>query len=83
MAAFLRRTVFSRPPEPTVLQVMLGTVTNVNEHWWKLPERAVVPETVLERIDANGKAMNTNPFLLSGKMTGKRLRRAKTQCFSR
>ncbi|MBJ7376982.1 hypothetical protein [Sphingobium sp.] len=49
---------------------MIDTVTNVNEHWWKLPERAVVPETVLERIDANGEAMNTNPFLLPGKMTG-------------
>lgn len=42
---------------------MINTVTNVNEHWWKLPERAVVPETVLERIDANVKAMR--PILFS------------------
>ena len=53
----------ARLPEPAVLQAVVDTVTNVNEHWWKLQERAVVPETVLERIDAHVKAMT--PILIS------------------
>lgn len=47
----------ARLPEPAVLQAVVDTVTKVHEHWWKLPERAVVPDVVLERIDAHVKAM--------------------------
>jgi serine/threonine-protein kinase HipA len=47
----------ARLPEPAVLQAVVETVACVNEHWWHLPERAVVPATVLERIDAHVKAM--------------------------
>jgi serine/threonine-protein kinase HipA len=47
----------ARLPEPAVLQAVVETVARVNEHWWHLPERAVVPAKVLERIDAHVKVM--------------------------
>ncbi len=47
----------ARLPEPAVLQAVVETVDKVHEHWWKLPERTVVPGAVLERIDAHVKAM--------------------------
>lgn len=47
----------ARLPEPAVLQAVVDTVDKVHEHWWKLPERTVVPGAVLERIDAHVKAM--------------------------
>lgn len=53
----------ARLPEPTVLRAVVDTVMSVNEHWWKLPERTVVPAAVLERIDAHVMAMT--PILLS------------------
>lgn len=47
----------ARLPEPAVLQAVVETVEHVNEHWWHLPERAVVPGAVIERIDAHVRAM--------------------------
>lgn len=41
----------ARLPEPAVLKAVVGVVERVNAHWWGLPERAVVPENVLQRID--------------------------------
>jgi serine/threonine-protein kinase HipA len=45
----------ARLPEPAVLQAVVETVARVNDHWWTLPERAVVPTAVSERIDAHVK----------------------------
>jgi serine/threonine-protein kinase HipA len=36
---------------------VVETVAVVNERWWQLPERDIVPATVLERIDAHVKAI--------------------------
>lgn len=47
----------ARLPEPAVLRAVTDTVERVNESWWTLPERAIVPEKVLERIDAHVKLM--------------------------
>lgn len=47
----------ARLSEPAVLKAVFETVELVNEHWWHLPERDVVPAKVLERIDAHVKAM--------------------------
>jgi serine/threonine-protein kinase HipA len=47
----------ARLPEPAVLQAVVETVALVNERWWQLPERDIVPATVLERIDAHVKAI--------------------------
>src|SRR5690606_31814848 len=44
-------------PEPAVLKAVLDIVERANAHWWELPERAVVPERVLERIDEHMKMM--------------------------
>lgn len=44
-------------PEPAVLKAVVETVERVNAHWWGLPERAHVPEAVLERIDTHVKTM--------------------------
>lgn len=41
----------ARLPEPGVLKAVIDVVERVNAHWWGLPERSVVPENVLERID--------------------------------
>ncbi len=47
----------ARLPEPAVLEAVVETVARVHAHWWKLPEREVVPLNVLERIDAHVRAM--------------------------
>lgn len=47
----------ARLPEPAVLKAVIDVVERVNAHWWGLPERAVVPEKVLERIDEHVKTM--------------------------
>ncbi|XUR38832.1 Type II toxin-antitoxin system HipA family toxin (plasmid) [Rhizobium leguminosarum bv. trifolii] len=47
----------ARLPEPAVLKAVIDVVERVNRHWWSLPERAVVPEKVLERIDEHVKVM--------------------------
>jgi len=52
-------------PEPAVLKAVVETVDQVNERWWTLPERSIVPEKVLERIDAHVEALT--PILNSCK----------------
>ena len=47
----------ARLPEPAVLQAVVETAALVNERWWQLPERDIVPATVLERIDTHVKAI--------------------------
>ncbi|MER9947882.1 HipA domain-containing protein [Mesorhizobium sp. M0047] len=47
----------ARLPEPAVLRRVIKVVERVNDHWWSLPERAVIPEKVLERIDEHVKTM--------------------------
>jgi serine/threonine-protein kinase HipA len=47
----------ARLPEAGVLKAVIETVDRVNELWWSLPEREVVPAKVLERIDAHVKLM--------------------------
>lgn len=47
----------ARLPEPAVLKAVIDIVERVNEYWWSLPERAVVPGKVLERIDEHLKVM--------------------------
>jgi len=47
----------ARLPEAAVLQAATETVERVNQAWWSLPEREVVPPRVLERIDAHIKLM--------------------------
>lgn len=38
-------------PEPAVLRSVLEVVDRVNDAWWTLPEREIVPLKVLERVD--------------------------------
>ncbi|ESY73461.1 hypothetical protein X743_11170 [Mesorhizobium sp. LNHC252B00] len=40
-----------------MLRTVIKVVERVNDHWWSLPERAVIPEKVLERIDEHVKTM--------------------------
>lgn len=47
----------ARLPEPAVLKTVAEIVERVNACWWSLPERAVVPVNVLQRIDAHVKLM--------------------------
>jgi len=47
----------ARLPESAVLSAVVDTVALVHEHWWRLPERDVVPGPVLARIDAHVNAM--------------------------
>lgn len=47
----------ARLPEAAVLKAVSDTVERVNQLWWLLPEREVVPEKVLERIDAHVQLM--------------------------
>jgi len=49
----------ARLPEPAVLKAVTDTVERVNEVWWSLPERTVVPARVLERIDTHVRLMTT------------------------
>lgn len=51
----------ARLPEPATLKAVMETVELVNQHWWTLPERDVVPKNVLERIDAH--VNNLTPIL--------------------
>lgn len=48
----------ARLPEAAVLKAVTDTVERVNQSWWSLPERAVLPDRVLERIDAHIKLMS-------------------------
>jgi len=45
----------ARLPEAAVLKAVTETVERVNQTWWSLPEREVVPIKVLERIDGHVK----------------------------
>lgn len=47
----------ARLPEAAVMKAVTDTVERVNQFWWCLPERAVIPGKVLERIDAHIKLM--------------------------
>lgn len=47
----------ARLPEPAVMKAVVETVALVNERWWQLPEREIIPVPVLERIDMHVKAM--------------------------
>jgi len=47
----------ARLPEAAVLKTVVDTIERVNEVWWSLPERSVVPEKVLERVDAHVRLM--------------------------
>jgi serine/threonine-protein kinase HipA len=42
----------ARLPEPAVISAVEEVVSLVNDHWWDLPERDVVPTAILEKIDA-------------------------------
>lgn len=48
----------ARLPEAAVLKAVTETVERVNQSWWSLPERAVLPDRVLERVDAHVKLMS-------------------------
>ncbi|MDH4439207.1 MAG: HipA domain-containing protein [Rhizobium sp.] len=48
----------ARLPEAAVLKAVTETVERVNQSWWSLPERAVLPNKVLERVDAHIKLMS-------------------------
>lgn len=48
----------ARLPEAAVLKAVTETVERVNESWWSLPERAVLPDRVLERVDAHIKLIS-------------------------
>ncbi|WP_454702404.1 type II toxin-antitoxin system HipA family toxin [Agrobacterium burrii] len=47
----------ARLPEAAVLRAVADTVERVNELWWSLPERKVVPQKVLERVDTHVRLM--------------------------
>lgn len=47
----------ARLPEAAVLRAVSDTVERVNELWWSLPERQVVPKKVLERVDTHVRLM--------------------------
>ncbi len=47
----------ARLPEAAVLRSVVDTIERVNDCWWSLPEREVVPAKVLERIDAHVRLM--------------------------
>jgi serine/threonine-protein kinase HipA len=47
----------ARLPEAAVLRSVVDTIERVNERWWSLPEREVVPAKVIERIDAHVRLM--------------------------
>ena len=57
-AAWRKFSNRARLPEKAVLLAVHEVVTSVNEHWWKLPEREVVPTPVLERIDEHIRMMS-------------------------
>ncbi|NTE89443.1 type II toxin-antitoxin system HipA family toxin [Agrobacterium rubi] len=47
----------ARLPEAAVLRAVADTVERINELWWSLPERQVVPHKVLERVDKHVRLM--------------------------
>lgn len=47
----------ARLPEAAVLRAVVDTIERVNDHWWPLPVREVVPAKVLERMDAHVRLM--------------------------
>jgi serine/threonine-protein kinase HipA len=47
----------ARLPEAAVLRSVADTVESVNNRWWWLPEREVVPAKVLQRMDAHVRLM--------------------------
>ena len=47
----------ARLPEAAVMKAVTDTVERVNQFWWSLPDRAVIPEKVLERVNAHIKLM--------------------------
>ena len=47
----------ARLAEPAVLKAVAETVKRIDARWWTLPEREVVPQPVLERIDTHVKTM--------------------------
>ena len=49
----------ARLPDAAVLKAVADTVERVNARWWSLPERKVVPEKVLERIDTHLRLITT------------------------
>ncbi|MDF0585113.1 type II toxin-antitoxin system HipA family toxin [Bradyrhizobium yuanmingense] len=48
----------ARLPDPSVISAVKQVVSSVNELWWNLPERDVVPTVVLEKIDAKIREMS-------------------------
>ncbi|QOZ36316.1 type II toxin-antitoxin system HipA family toxin [Bradyrhizobium sp. CCBAU 53421] len=48
----------ARLPEPAVISAVVEVVSLVNDHWWQLPERDVVPAAVLSKIDAKIEEMS-------------------------
>ncbi|RTE88381.1 MULTISPECIES: HipA domain-containing protein [Bradyrhizobium] len=48
----------ARLPDPAVISAVKQVVSSVNELWWNLPERDVVPTAVLEKIDAKIREMS-------------------------
>ncbi|WP_158967345.1 type II toxin-antitoxin system HipA family toxin [Chachezhania sediminis] len=44
-------------PGPAVLKAVAETAQAVDAHWWDLPERALVPDAVLGRIDTRVRTM--------------------------
>ncbi|MBR0939357.1 type II toxin-antitoxin system HipA family toxin [Bradyrhizobium jicamae] len=48
----------ARLPEPAVISAVEEVVSSVTDHWWHLPERDVVPATVLKMIDAKIEEMS-------------------------
>ncbi|MEI9422017.1 HipA domain-containing protein [Mesorhizobium sp. Cs1299R1N1] len=47
----------SRLSEQAVREAVTETVALVNQHWWHLPEREILPAIVLKRIDEHLKVM--------------------------
>ncbi|MCP3447212.1 type II toxin-antitoxin system HipA family toxin [Bradyrhizobium sp. CCGUVB14] len=48
----------ARLPDPAVISAVKQVVSLVNDLWWNLPERDVVPAAVLEKIDAKIREMS-------------------------
>lgn len=48
----------ARLPDPAVISAVKQVVSSVNDLWWKLPERDVVPTAVLEKIDGKIREMS-------------------------
>lgn len=44
-------------PAAAVLEARAATASQVDQHWWSLPERNVIPKSLLDKIDPHIKAM--------------------------